>query len=156
LFAWLVVEADAGRPGMLGWFSGFRFVRFVGKISYGIYLTHVFFLKIFQSSAVVERFGTVPLWAQGLMAIVLSLCVPTVSWFLMESPLLKLKERLLDGPDTIAARVTAHDSTRAVDAVARRWRWLSASVCDPYRPELHYMRGPGPKWREKHGRGAGW
>jgi hypothetical protein len=20
----------------------------------------------------------------------------------------------------------------------------------PYRPELHYMRGPGPKWREKH------
>jgi len=19
-----------------------------------------------------------------------------------------------------------------------------------YRPELHYMRGPGPKWREKH------
>jgi hypothetical protein len=22
---------------------------------------------------------------------------------------------------------------------------------DSYRPELHYMRGPGPKWREKHG-----
>lgn len=20
----------------------------------------------------------------------------------------------------------------------------------PYRPERHYMRGPGPKWREKH------
>ena len=20
-----------------------------------------------------------------------------------------------------------------------------------YRPERHYMRGPGPKWREKHG-----
>ena len=20
-----------------------------------------------------------------------------------------------------------------------------------YRPEDHYMRGPGPKWREKHG-----
>jgi hypothetical protein len=24
-------------------------------------------------------------------------------------------------------------------------------VFDPYRPELHYMRGPGPKWRKKHG-----
>src|SRR5262249_49996442 len=23
---------------------------------------------------------------------------------------------------------------------------------DPYRPELHYMRGPGPKWRAKHER----
>ena len=22
---------------------------------------------------------------------------------------------------------------------------------DPYRPELYYMRGPGPKWRMKHG-----
>jgi hypothetical protein len=21
----------------------------------------------------------------------------------------------------------------------------------PYRPELHYMRGPGPAWRAKHG-----
>jgi hypothetical protein len=23
-------------------------------------------------------------------------------------------------------------------------------VFETYRPELHYMRGPGPKWREKH------
>jgi hypothetical protein len=27
---------------------------------------------------------------------------------------------------------------------------LFRSVVDPYRPELHYMRGPGPKWRAKH------
>ena len=25
---------------------------------------------------------------------------------------------------------------------------------NPYRPELHYMRGPGPKWRAKHSVGA--
>ena len=24
-----------------------------------------------------------------------------------------------------------------------------------YRPEAHYMRGPGPKWHEKHGRNRG-
>lgn len=23
-----------------------------------------------------------------------------------------------------------------------------------YRPEFHYMRGPGPKWHEKHGGGT--
>lgn len=23
-------------------------------------------------------------------------------------------------------------------------------LLDGYRPELHYMRGPGPRWREKH------
>jgi len=31
-----------------------------------------------------------------------------------------------------------------------RWRRLTAALLDPYRPELHYMRGPGPKWRAKH------
>ena len=29
-------------------------------------------------------------------------------------------------------------------------RALIRDLFDPYRPELHYMRGPGPKWREKH------
>jgi len=24
------------------------------------------------------------------------------------------------------------------------------ALFDPYRPELHYMRGPGPRWRAKH------
>jgi len=27
-------------------------------------------------------------------------------------------------------------------------------VFDPYRSELHYMRGPGPKWRKTHGLAA--
>ena len=27
---------------------------------------------------------------------------------------------------------------------------LIKAVLDPYRPELHYMRGPGPKWHAKH------
>jgi hypothetical protein len=35
---------------------------------------------------------------------------------------------------------------RGFDVVARRRRWLRSSLFDPYRPELHYMRGPGPKW----------
>ncbi|MGY8668392.1 hypothetical protein Q3C01_39315 [Bradyrhizobium sp. UFLA05-109] len=29
-------------------------------------------------------------------------------------------------------------------------RNLILDVRDSYRPELHYMRGPGPKWRAKH------
>jgi hypothetical protein len=27
---------------------------------------------------------------------------------------------------------------------------LSAGLFDAYRPEQHYMRGPGPKWHAKH------
>lgn len=34
------------------------------------------------------------------------------------------------------------------------WRTLT-ELFNPYRPERHYMRGPGPKWREKHAAGQG-
>jgi len=29
-------------------------------------------------------------------------------------------------------------------------RDFTKAVFDPYRPERHYMRGPGPKWHAKH------
>jgi hypothetical protein len=31
-------------------------------------------------------------------------------------------------------------------------RGFVAGLMNRYRPELHYMRGPGPKWIERHGR----
>jgi hypothetical protein len=34
--------------------------------------------------------------------------------------------------------------------IADLLRSLADAVFDPYRPELHYMRGPGPKWHAKH------
>ena len=39
---------------------------------------------------------------------------------------------------------------RSVMRMAANWQRLVAIACDPYRPELHYMRGPGPKWHAKH------
>jgi hypothetical protein len=38
--------------------------------------------------------------------------------------------------------------------LAETFRTLRKDFFDPYRPELHYMRGPGPKWREKHAANA--
>jgi hypothetical protein len=35
--------------------------------------------------------------------------------------------------------------------LARCWREMTRDAVRPYRPELHYMRGPGPAWRAKHG-----
>jgi hypothetical protein len=51
-------------------------------------------------------------------------------------------------PSKLAADVVF--SAAVVAAVAEMWRRLKKKICDPYRPELHYMRGPGPKWREKY------
>jgi hypothetical protein len=31
------------------------------------------------------------------------------------------------------------------------WQELTRDSLRPYRPELHYMRGPGPAWRAKYG-----
>jgi len=51
----------------------------------------------------------------------------------------------------LAAPTAAH----SLGTVARQRRWLRTSPVDPYRPELHYIRGPGPKWRQKHAPCAG-
>jgi hypothetical protein len=36
-------------------------------------------------------------------------------------------------------------------ALAAVWREMTRDAVRPYRPELHYMRGPGPAWQAKHG-----
>ncbi len=36
-------------------------------------------------------------------------------------------------------------------AFSEVWRSLVNGLFDSYRPERHYMRGPGPKWRAKRG-----
>jgi len=44
------------------------------------------------------------------------------------------------------ARTTAESASDFASVV----RNLILDVRDSYRPEQHYMRGPGPKWRAKH------
>jgi hypothetical protein len=36
-------------------------------------------------------------------------------------------------------------------ALAGFWQELTRDMNRPYRPERHYMRGPGPAWRAKYG-----
>ena len=53
----------------------------------------------------------------------------------------------------IAPRLSAKRvKSRRFYGVAEVWRTLMRDLFDSYRPELHYMRGPGPKWRERHAR----
>jgi hypothetical protein len=48
------------------------------------------------------------------------------------------------------AQALAQTLRRGAAVLARSWRRL---VGEPYRPEKHYMRGPGPKWRAKYASG---
>ena len=44
----------------------------------------------------------------------------------------------------------ASTTAETVSDFASVVRNLVLDIRDCYRPELHYMRGPGPKWRAKH------
>jgi hypothetical protein len=52
-------------------------------------------------------------------------------------------------PERTTSQRTSRRLTPA-EAYLAACRTLIRDLFDPYRPELHYMRGPGPKWREKH------
>ena len=60
----------------------------------------------------------------------------------------------------MASLMSASISSPALKHVARSgigteiksfWHAFFAKAFSPYRPELHYMRGPGPAWRAKYG-----
>jgi hypothetical protein len=42
------------------------------------------------------------------------------------------------------------DSGKSAAGAGGFWRQFFVRAFDPYRPELHYMRGPGPAWHAKH------
>jgi hypothetical protein len=51
---------------------------------------------------------------------------------------------------SFAASVLASQFRRAVGSAATFLGSCWDGPVGRYRPEDHYMRGPGPKWREKH------
>jgi hypothetical protein len=50
------------------------------------------------------------------------------------------------------AHILAFVAAQGRAAAANAWHIAIADQPDKYRPEAHYMRGPGPKWRAKHAR----
>jgi hypothetical protein len=58
------------------------------------------------------------------------------------------------------ATIASSSTSSAPESQARRpgllgeirefWHQFIVAAFHPYRPEAHYMRGPGPAWRAKH------
>jgi hypothetical protein len=55
-------------------------------------------------------------------------------------------------PASIAIATRPQQAMALTTAVREAWKSLIRYFTDPYRPELHYMRGPGPKWHAMHSR----
>ena len=56
--------------------------------------------------------------------------------------------------DRISYAASRKRDSSAFASLKSFWRDFFARVFHPYRPELHYMRGPGPAWRAKYGDAA--
>ncbi len=56
--------------------------------------------------------------------------------------------------NSIAAPAEAGSAPGLVSEIKGFWKRFFAMAFNPYRPEQHYMRGPGPAWRAKHGMDA--
>jgi hypothetical protein len=52
----------------------------------------------------------------------------------------------------LCAQPSSSPLRRSLHRIVTKWQRLIEIASDAYRPELHYMRGPGPKWHAKHGR----
>jgi hypothetical protein len=54
--------------------------------------------------------------------------------------------------DSLSATANRRDGqSDSFAEIGTFWRRFFARAFDPYRPELHYMRGPGPACRAKQG-----
>ena len=51
---------------------------------------------------------------------------------------------------SISTPAHGHGLAKPLAELRNFWRQFVAKAFSPYRPELHYMRGPGPAWRAKH------
>ena len=99
LFVWLIDRSARGFSGTLGWLLQLRPLQYLGKISYGLYVIHLFVPSalrwLFQRLAIPDPPHGAPefgLWVAATIA------VAAASWHLYEKPLNDLKERF-SGPD---------------------------------------------------------
>jgi peptidoglycan/LPS O-acetylase OafA/YrhL len=86
-FAWLVARASESFGGRFGMFLENRTLRFIGKISYGMYLYHFFMpgLVTYASNAVGLRPFGIP--ANFAAATALTFIVASISWYAIERPI---------------------------------------------------------------------
>ena len=104
-FVWLVYRASIGFSGISGQILSARPVVYLGKISYGIYLYHLFAYAIVQyvvfarprgvDRAYLDDNGIDAYIGLDLIAIITSLTIlmAVLSWHLFEKPILGLRAR---------------------------------------------------------------
>jgi peptidoglycan/LPS O-acetylase OafA/YrhL len=95
LYGWIIWNAAEGFKGIAGRILEMSPLVYIGKISYGIYLYHLFIPEIIRLHF--ERFynylGNQSIFVQLLIFTPITLVISSISWFIVEKPILSLKEK---------------------------------------------------------------
>ena len=92
VFSWLIAAAATGFGGVLGTLLELQPLRYLGRISYGIYVYHPFMPTLL--TFILVRFGwgsDIPVWTKFVLATGMTFAVSSLSWHLMENPINNLK-----------------------------------------------------------------
>ncbi len=90
----LVAAAVSANPGRgVGRALGNAPMRFLGTISFGIYLWHVSVFEALKRSGVLDELTWHPFLIQAGLALVISSGLAAASWFWLERPLLRAGSR---------------------------------------------------------------
>lgn len=85
--------AIGGYRGMLGWVLNLPWLRYIGKISYGIYIWHMLIVAFLSTHT---PLGHLIDWSTGpmlmLVGTVLCIVLSTISWYGFELPINRLKK----------------------------------------------------------------
>jgi peptidoglycan/LPS O-acetylase OafA/YrhL len=105
-FCWLILKSAVGWSGRMQWLMTRPVLLFIGKISYMIYLTHNFVPKVYEL-----YLGQLADWQLLALSLPTVFIICTLSWHLMEKPLLGLKSRFPETPQPRQASQTAANLT---------------------------------------------
>jgi peptidoglycan/LPS O-acetylase OafA/YrhL len=98
LFFGAIFVLSLGRGSMLNRLLSNPVLRYLGRISYGVYVYHLLFDPYFYS--IWARCGlhmTLSHFSEGLLKSATTIVIAALSWHLFEKPILSLKDRLAPG-----------------------------------------------------------
>ncbi|HLO49419.1 MAG TPA: acyltransferase [Kamptonema sp.] len=107
IFTWLVAGAAKGFSGIFGKILEFPAIVYLGKISYGMYIVHLF-VAYSVSNALTTIFGT-QVWNNnrwilvGFISTIITIALATISWHFLEKPINDLKRFFPYTPKTSKA-----------------------------------------------------
>jgi peptidoglycan/LPS O-acetylase OafA/YrhL len=92
LFAvWLIGSAAKGFKGPFGWFLRCPPIVYIGRISYGLYVIHMFVPTMLEHLAPSLKLTDDKNWKYFFSCTAISIVLASISWFAFEAPINRLK-----------------------------------------------------------------